>query len=241
MSAMEHDPPESGGPEEGGDDILAAEFALGVLSGAEQAALARRVTTDPAFARAVADWETRLAPMAEGFAPADLPAGVKQALDRHLFGIAGPAPKPGFWASLALWRGLAGSAAAACLLAVALPLLQPAPQAVPGVMASLSPQGSDVHYMAVYDAGTGMVRLSHMSGNPAQGQVFQLWVAEGSATPVSLGVIPDGATVRMQMDDGLRALLNDRAHMAISLEPPGGSPTGQPTGAVVAVGDLLEI
>ncbi|SMP00192.1 hypothetical protein SAMN06265221_1823, partial [Paracoccus laeviglucosivorans] len=31
------------------------------------------------------------------------------------------------------------------------------------------------------------------------------------------------------------------AHMAISLEPPGGSPTGQPTGPVLAVGDLLDI
>jgi anti-sigma-K factor RskA len=55
MSAMEPDR-----SDDGGDDFLAAEFALGVLPGVELAALARRAEMDPAFARAVADWEERL-------------------------------------------------------------------------------------------------------------------------------------------------------------------------------------
>ncbi|MFG6083345.1 anti-sigma factor [Paracoccus litorisediminis] len=236
MSAMEPDR-----SDDGGDDFLAAEFALGVLPGVELAALARRAEMDPAFARAVADWEERLLPLADGYAPADLPPGVKQTLDRHLFGIAGPAPRPGFWASLALWRGLAGTAMAAFLLALIVPQLMPKPAPPPDVMASLSAKASDVHYMAVYDAGTGTVRLAHMSGTPAAGRVFELWVVEGSAAPVSLGVIPTGAMVRIPISDAFRALLTSRAQMAISLEPPGGSPTGQPTGAVVAVGDLLDI
>lgn len=233
MSAIEDDR-----PEEPGDDILAAEFALGVLSGAEQATLARRVALDPEFARAVAAWEERLAPLAAGFDPVELPAGVKQALDRHLFGVSGPPPAPGLWGRLALWRGLAGASLAGLALALALPLLRlPAPE----VMAALSAEGSDVHYVALYDAAAGTIRLARVSGEPAPGQVFQLWIAEGSAAPVSVGVIPEGGSVRLPAAAPLRALLTPRSHMAISLEPPGGSPTGQPTGAVVALGDLLEI
>lgn len=224
-----------------GDDILAAEFALGALPAADQAVLARRVESDPTFARAVSTWEERLSPLAEGYAAEDLPPRLKTALDKHLFGIAGAPVRSGFWSSLNLWRGLAAGLTAAFLLAVTVPMLQTplAPQA--SVMASLSTETSDVHYMAVYDASTGMVRLAHLAGNPAPGQVFELWVAEGDAAPTSLGVIPAGPTARIPMNDTLRALVNNRAHMAISLEPPGGSPTGQPTGEVVAVGDLLEI
>lgn len=226
---------------EGGDDILAAEFALGVLPASDQTLLARRVETDPEFARAVFAWEERLSPLAEGYVPADLSPRVKTALDKHLFGIAGEPVRSGFWSNLTLWRTLAAGLTAAFLVAITLPMLQPPAPSQPSVMASLSTTASDVHYMAVYDGGTGMVRLAHLSGNPAPGQVFELWVAEGDAAPVSLGIIPEGQTARIAMSDTLRTLVNTRAHMAISLEPPGGSPTGQPTGEVVAVGDLLEI
>ncbi|WP_283179190.1 hypothetical protein [Gemmobacter sp. 24YEA27] len=108
---------------EGGDELLAAEFVLGGLPVALQAELARRVETDTGFARLVAEWEERLSPMAEGFVPADLPPAVKRALDLRLFGNM-PA-RPGIWASLALWRGLAGIATVAFLAAVTLPALSP--------------------------------------------------------------------------------------------------------------------
>lgn len=234
MSAME---PER--PDEGGDDILAAEFVLGVLPGAEQASLARRVEIDPHFARLVAEWDDRLLPLADGFAAVDLPPLIKQALDRRLFGVAARATRPGLWGSLALWRGLAAAATVAVLTLLALP--RTAPDSAPGVMALLSADTSDVRYMAVFDPNKGTISLAHVSGAPQTGRVFQLWVAEGSNAPVSLGVIPPGAETRISLDAPVRPLLTDAAHMAISLEPPGGSPTGQPTGAVVAVGDLHDI
>ncbi|MBJ2149821.1 anti-sigma factor domain-containing protein [Paracoccus sp. IB05] len=222
-----------------GDDILAAEFALGVLSDDEQDALARRVETDAAFARLVGEWEDRLAPLSEGFLPADLPPAVKRALDLRLFGAA--QARPGFWSSLALWRGLAGAATLAFVLAMALHGLKPA---VPTdrLAASLTAEGSSVTYLVLYDSATGSVSLAHMSGDPVEGHDFQLWIARGAEAPVSLGVIPAGVSTRVPVtSDQIRALMTTAAHMAISLEPPGGSPTGLPTGPVLAVGDLLDI
>lgn len=226
-------------PAEGGDDLLAAEFVLGGLPADQQSALAHRVERDPGFARLVAEWEERLAPMAEGFLPAALPPAVKRALDLRLFGQA--PPRRGIWSSLALWRGLTGAAIAALLLAIILPGLQPRP---PGdrLAASLTAEGSSVTYLVLYDSATGSVSLAHMSGAPVAGHDFQLWIARGSEAPVSLGVIPAGASARVPVtSDQIRALMTTAAHMAISLEPPGGSPTGQPTGPVLAVGDLLNI
>ena len=46
------------------DELLAAEYALGVLSGAERSAAEQRVARDHGFARLVAEWEQRLAPWA---------------------------------------------------------------------------------------------------------------------------------------------------------------------------------
>ena len=46
------------------DEMLAAEYALGVLAGTEREAAARRVARERAFATLVAKWEERLAPWA---------------------------------------------------------------------------------------------------------------------------------------------------------------------------------
>jgi anti-sigma-K factor RskA len=56
-----------------------------------------------------------------------------------------------------------------------------------------------------------------------------------------MGVIPAGASVHVGVDEQTQARLEKGAVLAVSLEPSGGSPTGQPTGPVVAAGDLKDI
>ena len=46
----------------------------------------------------------------------------------------------------------------------------------------------------------------------------------------------------MTVPDALRArLLRDDQTIAVSMEPPGGSPTGQPTGFVIGRGQLTHL
>lgn len=52
-------------------DVLAGEYVLGTLDGAARAAFETRLRDEPAAAAAVAAWQTRLAPLAEG--PPDSP------------------------------------------------------------------------------------------------------------------------------------------------------------------------
>lgn len=233
--------------EDDGDDLLAAEYVVGALSAEERGAVASRIESDAEFARLVERWEANLAPMQDHFEPVEPPAAVKRALDERLFAsTAGAArveqARGGLWNSLALWRGLAvASVLAVAVLAGRTFLVEePEPQAS-RLVASLAPRESDVHYFVVYDARTADIGLSHVTGERQSGRDFELWVVEKDQPPVSLGIIPAGSTVHLAVDQTLRAKIEQGAVFSISLEPQGGSPTGQPTGPVVAAGDLRDI
>lgn len=169
------------GPEPDGDDILAAEYVLGALSSAERRAIAARIGSEPDFARLVDSWEAHFGPLAADYQSVEPPDSVKAAVDQRLFGPAaaaardrgGRAPgQAGIWSSLAFWRGLAAAALAALALYIALPGLRlPAELQASRLVASLSAQGSDVRYLAVYDERRGEVSLSHVSGQPAQARI----------------------------------------------------------------------
>ncbi len=239
MTASDHTGPERD------DDAIAAEYVLGVLSLNEREAAARRADSDPACARLIDAWEARLSPLAADYAEAEVPASVKVAIDRRLFET-GTAQKSqnraGLWSNLAFWRGLAAAAVVALAVVVVAPYVG-APVTTPqaGLVASLAADGSNIRYVAVYDSARDEVRLSRLAGEKAEGKDFELWLIEGKNAPISVGVIPAGATARLVPPAAVRGKLALGAVLAISLEPAGGSPTGQPTGPVVAAGDLRNI
>jgi hypothetical protein len=59
--------------------------------------------------------------------------------------------------------------------------------------------------------------------------------------PRSLGLIQPGQPIRLTIPPDLAGRLTPDAALAVSLEPPGGSPTGQPTGPVIASGKLTSL
>ncbi len=241
-------PVDDNNPERGSDDLVAAEYVLGVLPAHEREAAGRRIETEREFARLVDAWEVRLSPLGLAYPEVPPPEGLKAAIDGRLF--ASPAAsvadtareRAGLWSSLAFWRGLAAVAVAAIAIAIAIPYVNP-PAEQPGIrlVASLAADSSDVKYLAVYDATQHEVGLSHVAGARAAGKDFELWMIEGKNAPVSMGIIPSGPTVHIELTPALQRKLAQGAVLAISVEPAGGSPTGQPTGPVVATGDLKSI
>ena len=82
-----------------------------------------------------------------------------------------------------------------------------------------------------------VARAEKLPARPA-GSDYELWALPKGAAPVSLGVLPAaGATSRTLtvLQKQALALSNE---VAVSIEPLGGSPTGQPTGAVLYVAKL---
>ncbi len=224
-----------------GDDALAAEYVLGVLPEDERQAVADRIAKDRIFARLVDDWEAQLGPLGERYQDATPPAAAKAALDRRLFGVDAAPRLNGFWQNLTVWRTIA-AALAALLLLIAIPVLRSTfiTQA-PQLVALLSAEGSPVSYVAVYEPSTGSVALSRVGAAQPGDHDFELWVINKDKAPVSMGVIPPGETTKVALSDVLRDQVRAGANLAISSEPKGGSPTGQPTGPVVAVGELRNI
>jgi hypothetical protein len=70
---------------------------------------------------------------------------------------------------------------------------------------------------------------------------FELWIIPvNQSAPISLGLLP-GQGNKQLMVSLKNADLLKQSTLAVSLEPIGGSPTGQPTGAVLYQGKLIEI
>ena len=208
----------------GDDDTLAAEYVLGALSLAERSAADTRLRRDPSFAARVSDWEQRLSGLNDAYDDAPAPNLLPQ-IEARLF----PQPAPRRTAWLTGLMGFALSTVAA-LGIVAFFLLQPPS---PSLTATLTADASPVRYSAEITNDT--LTLAQIAGAPAQAdKVYQLWLIAGDNAPVSLGLI-EGNTL------SIPALgLDAGVVLAISLEPAGGSPTGQPTGPVVAAGALAK-
>ncbi|MEC7299633.1 MAG: anti-sigma factor [Pseudomonadota bacterium] len=113
--------------------------------------------------------------------------------------------------------------------------------AAPEFQARIAAQDNAVLFAAAYDADTGQLALEYQAGSHPPDRSFEFWlIAEGEA-PVSVIVWPDGSPAEVvTLSDELWAKVPG-AVLAISDEPAGGSPTGQPTGAVVAVGQIEPI
>ncbi len=217
------------------DDGLAGEFVLGTLSVAERAACERRVLVDPDFADLVAAWRAQLEPLNGAYAPVLAPESVKSAIDARLFGTE---TKAGFWSNLWLWRGLAAAGIAASVALTVLPTGQPdATQ----LLASLINQNTDLRLVAVYDRGSSVLKLNHVSGNPDPDHDYELWVIAGDNPPASLGVVSAIGQSEFLVPDALRPHFTGTYTLAISHEPAGGSPTGAPTGDVLAAELAVEI
>jgi anti-sigma-K factor RskA len=221
----------------GNDGILAAEYALGLLRGSVRDAFARRVQSDPALAATVRQWDEQFSNFADDIAEVEAPSSIEAALDKRLFGDAAKAP---LWYSLNFWRGLA---IASLVTAVSLglwTLQRPVEKDSPALVAQVAGEAKAVTLVAYYDTAKGELRLNRTTGEAAAGRVFQLWLIAGQDAPVSLGVLPADAATRITVPAALRAKFTGGV-LAVSDEPTGGSPTGQPTGAVLATGQLSVI
>ncbi len=210
------------------DAALAGEYVLGVLDATERARVEARIKADPAFAAEVTAWETRFAGMNDGFAEAPAPDLLPR-IEARLFGRASPA-RAGSLDRLA--RFLIGAGLAAAVLLAAIVVLRPPPAPVgPVITATLAAEDASLAFAARYEGGTLTVTRTIGAAAPA-GRSHELWIIVGEAAPVSLGLI-EAAGYTRPLD-----ALPEGAVLAVTLEPAGGSPTGGPTGPVVAAGPV---
>ena len=196
------------------------------------------------LARAVAEWQGRLAPLAGDVRPVAPPARLWRALRVRL----GAAAPRSLWENLAFWRGLglaASGAAAVLLAAAALDAPQapaPATQMAEVYLAVLSdPKTAKPLLLAT--AGRHADRMQLRTLDPsirASGQDLELWALPAGGAPASLGLVGETERSMLKLAAVASRSLADVPTLAVSLEPRGGSPTGRPTGPVLAVGPCIK-
>jgi anti-sigma-K factor RskA len=217
---------------------LAAEYALGTLRGRARARMKRWMRDDAELAREVAAWEARLAPLAQAVKPVEPPARVWNALQNRLE----DRRKDARGVSISVWKALGwmASGAAAALIAVAV-FFPPQRETPASYVAVLSdPKTSRAVLVATAGQADKVLRVNTL--DPAiqvSGRSLELWALPKDGKPKSLGVVGAERAV-LRLDATAEQSLGDVPALAISLEPQGGSPTGQPTGPVLYSGPCVK-
>jgi anti-sigma-K factor RskA len=229
-------------------DLRYAEYALGVLAAAERAAVEQEARGSEAASHAVEYWQRLLAPMGQDIAElmpaADVWERIQNALKREPrvdHRAATPARRPagtGLWDSLFWWRGLSLAAAAAVIALLAI-LLAPQRLAAPYLTATLQQGNGTAGWTVTVDMQGGRAIL--VPATPAAlpaGRSPELWLIAPGGRAQAVGVFSRDAATTLRLNASLLSQLARTAAFAVSIEPPGGSPTGAPTGPVIAQGTV---
>lgn len=221
-------------PTDTDDGMLAAEYALGLLTREEHDAAARRAANDAAFAQLVTEWEIQLSELADDLPLENLSPSVKRALMDEVFGAREP---QGLLTAKWLWPLVSALSLAA--LAVVLVLEFAGRPAAEGPLYSaeiVSAEG-DFRVTALVDKTTNEVVLTRTRGAAPDGRILQVW-AHGEGEPaISVGLWPEGETVRLPMPPTIAAV-EGILTLGVSEEPPGGSVTGSPSGRIFGTVDI---
>ena len=226
-------------------DRLAADYVAGTLRGPARRRFNALLPAHANLRAAVRAWEERLMPLTQSLAAEKPSPQVWRRIEARIGGTprgTTAAAAPRWWAQLAFWRGFAALASVAAL-SLAVLLANPTPTQPP-VLVVLSPAapaeagstGAAIPSFVASISGDGgaMVTKPLVNVSLEANRALELWAVPASGAPRSLGLISaSGATVLKK-----GKVLAGAAALAVSLEPPGGSPTGAPTGPILYVGKL---
>jgi anti-sigma-K factor RskA len=213
-------------------DALAADYVIGTMRGAAPRRFEALLPAHAGLRRATVEWQERLMPLTQGASRCSCrarlaPSPTAWTDARRRAALAAPV----FWRGLdirqrrrdrsrglsrqsapgAPCRRLAGRDTGAAGAAPAAP-----------IVASISGDGTTLVTRPIVPVALRPDRS------------LELWaVPKDGSTPRSLGVLPAarGATVALRAK-----VLADVDTLAVTIEPPGGSPTGKPTGPIVYAG-----
>jgi anti-sigma-K factor RskA len=224
-------------------DLLAAQYVLGTLSPLVRRRFGSLLRYDADLRRRVAHWETQLAPM-DAATPARLPPDrVWRLIESR---VRRAPPRSRLWDTLAFWRNVSAVSLALVVVVGGWFVIQPPPETPPGTIAVLADDKAQPRLVVSWPAQRAaekfiQVKLLGAPQVPANA-AWELWLLPpDKGAPVSAGLIGRDNLQRVRLPDRAGQVLGTAWGFAISVEPPGGSPTGQPTGPVVLSGPCVKV
>lgn len=213
---------------------LAADYAIGLMSTAARRRFEQLLLDDAALRTELAQWQESLASLTDAIPQQPVPEHVWQGITAriepqvlHL-----PVKRP-------FWNWLRVSVAACSIVVLVF-------------LGSLYNR-DDARYRATLltaDAQPALKVEAHADYLQVEpltlaavdaNRSLELWAIPADGKPISLGVIPAGGKGKVELSEAQKALIGKPIALAVSLEPKGGSPTGQPTGPVLYQGALATL
>ncbi|MEO6676397.1 MAG: anti-sigma factor [Pseudomonas sp.] len=213
---------------------LAADYAIGLMPTAARRRFEQLLLEDAALRAELAHWQDSLASLTEALPEQPVPDRVWQGITARINPQELHVPeKRSFWN----WMRVT---AAVCSLAVVvfLSVLYTRDEA----RYSATLLTADSQPALKVEAHENYLKVEPMTlAAVTPEQSLELWAIPADGKPISLGVIPAGGKGKVELSEAQKALIGKPITLAVSLEPKGGSPTGQPTGPVLYQGALAAL
>ncbi len=216
-------------------DMLAAEFVLGTLPVEDRQRVQRLRTTHPELDAQILQWESRLSALNDEIEPVDPAPGLFARIERSIDQLEQASSQHNEVVRLrqqvSRWRLSTVATSIAAMLLIAVMMLEPTPTKSPYV-AVFQHDDEQPAFLLTVDLARKQLNIQPVTARPAGNQSYQLWIKDDELgpTPRSVGVLNEHFEVDPAALTNYDAELLRRATFGISLEPRGGSPTGQPTG-----------
>lgn len=221
-------------------DKLAGEYVLGTLRGLARKRFERLAADNATIRLHIREWEERLMTLSNALPDVEPPARVWRAIEARIKAEnkrQPAAPRSNRW-----WRPLAlllAGVSAVLMVYVGIGL-QPTTRPGDSYIVVLNGGQMKPVMLAKADARTGEIQVRVLAQQTlASDKTLELWGLPKAGKPRSYGLIPASGVIKLKFDRPVEQVLQDIAALAVSLEPQGGSPTGQPTGPVLYSGELI--
>lgn len=222
-------------------DRLAGEYVLGTMTGNVRRNFERMLKQDILLRRAVEDWDRRLHPLVDTLPPTKPPRRVWRKIKRDVrrsreTGLA-------FWNRVNFWRGIGLATASLALFLILQPIQVSPPETVPRYVVMFMDSTSKVAwYLQVEENSRNLLVKAIAPPSIATGKDHELWLLPpGGQAPRSLGLLPRTGSSKLIIDQSEIPVLPRAPGFAVSVEPLGGSPTGEPTGPVIMQAPVISL
>ena len=206
---------------------LAEEYVLGTLQGRARQRFERLLRHDAELRMTVQEAALRWNVLVETLPSLQPSAALWHNVQRRLAPVPHVPARP--WSNLGFWRGWA--LAASALVATLVLYLGVVPPAVTYVIILTDDAQARASWLLSTDAAGRELHITTLAPQPlSSDRAFQLWVKLPGAEAVRpVGLIPPSGRATLPVPAPLAPTLAQAEKFGVSIEPPGGSPTGQPT------------
>ena len=221
-------------------DMLSAEYIFGTLKGAARRRFEQLIRQKPVWAQTLNWWEGHMHLLADTVPAVSPPNKVWKNIEAQLFNRKTTQHNP--W-----WRNWA-FASTALATGLAILLVIQTPQSLndskPAAVALLATEKSEAGWLLnetkKSDTDVTINAIALASLELKANNAFELWLLPADKSkPISLGLLPQQGNNVFKVPKDVIPLMATGL-LAVSLEPVGGSPTGQPTGAVLYQGRMTK-